>query len=375
MGISKEESNKKISVALTSVIAALVLTGAKLIVGIWTNSLGILAEALHSALDMVAAIITFIAVYLSRNPADSEHHFGHGKIENFSALIETLILLITCVWIIWEALNRFIEPVTPEVNIFSFGVIIFAIIVDYERSRMLFRVAKQTRSQALEADALHFSTDILSSSVVILGLIFVFIGFPIGDAVAALVVAVIVIWISLRLGRETINALMDKAPKEETEIIKNFIKNNYPSFEIKKFRLRESGPHIVGDLTLFLPPDTLIDDFHYVSESIHTELNKLIPTLDLMINASPKNVDEPKINMATLSDEINSIVLPGNIQYKTHGITYYKYGGLKIIYLSLELPENLSLKESSYLYHIFEKEIINRIPHINKVFIKLEPLI
>ena len=204
MVLTEKQNNRKISVALTSVFAALILTVAKLTVGLWTNSLGILAEALHSALDMVAAIITFVAVYYSRNPADLDHNYGHGKIENFSALIETLILIVTCVWIIYEAVQRFIHPVTPEVNIFSFGVIIFAIIVDYERSRMLFKVAKETRSQALEADALHFSTDIMSSSVVIFGLIFVFIGFPLGDAIAALIVAIIVIWISVKLGSKTI---------------------------------------------------------------------------------------------------------------------------------------------------------------------------
>ena len=152
---------EKLNVAFFSVLAAVFLTGFKLVIGLLTGSLGILSEALHSGLDMVAAVITYFSVRVSDKPADKQHNFGHGKIENFSALVETFLLLITCVWIIYEAMIRLITGKTHiEVSIWSFIVVICSIIIDISRSRALSRVAKKYNSQALEADALHFSTDI-----------------------------------------------------------------------------------------------------------------------------------------------------------------------------------------------------------------------
>ena len=155
--------NEKKRVALLSVLAAIFLTGFKMIIGILTGSLGILSEALHSTLDLIAAVITFFSVSISDKPADKEHNYGHGKVENFSALIETLLLLITCIWIIYEAINRLVTGETEiKVNIWSYIVVITAIIIDVTRSRALSKVAKKHNSQALEADALHFSTDVWS---------------------------------------------------------------------------------------------------------------------------------------------------------------------------------------------------------------------
>ena len=154
-------AGEKQKVAAWSVLAAVVMTGMKLVVGIVTGSLGILSEALHSGLDLVAAVITWFSVRISDRPPDRHHHFGHGKVENFSALVETILLLITCIWIIYEAIHRLVTGETIiEVNIFSYLVVIISIIIDYGRSRALYRAARKYHSQALEADALHFSTDI-----------------------------------------------------------------------------------------------------------------------------------------------------------------------------------------------------------------------
>ena len=372
-----EENKAKIRVALTSVFAALFLTVTKLGVGLATNSLGILAEALHSALDMVAAIITLAAVYFSKNPADLDHNFGHGKVENFSALVETLILIITCGWIIFEAVQRFLHPIIPDVNIYSFAVILLAIFIDYERSRMLFRVAKRTRSQALQADALHFSTDIMSSSVVIIGLIFVTIGFPLGDAIAALAVAIIVIWISVRLGQATINALMDKVPFEQYEMITNFCKQEYPEYHLKRLRLRESGPSFLGDLTLIIPADMPVNDFHSVSEEMHRQLVNLIPNLDLMISAHPseENGYFDEMNVFTIQKVMNSIKLPNGIKQRTHNVTLYKNDNHNAIDLDLELPNELSLSEAYSQLTYFQEEIQKKIPKVQKIHIHLEPML
>ena len=170
--------NEKQRVAGISVGAAVFLTGIKLVIGLLTGSLGLISEALHSGLDLVAAVITFFSVRMSDTPPDRDHNFGHGKIENISAFIETILLLITCVWIIYEALNRLISGKTDiEVSVWSYIVVITSIVVDFTRSRALGRVAKKYNSQALEADALHFSTDIWSSLVVLSGLILANFGF------------------------------------------------------------------------------------------------------------------------------------------------------------------------------------------------------
>ena len=171
---SVQADREKRSAALSSVIAAVGLTTFKIIVGAMTGSLGILAEAAHSGLDLVVALVTLLAVRISGKPADEDHRYGHGKIENLSALFETVLLLITAVWIIYEAIQRlFYKPVEVEVSVWAFVVMVVSIVIDYTRSRVLYRAARAHDGQALEADALHFSTDIWSSSVVILGLIFV----------------------------------------------------------------------------------------------------------------------------------------------------------------------------------------------------------
>src|SRR5512137_130333 len=164
-------AREKRRAAATSVAAAILLTGMKLVIGVATGSLGILAEAAHSALDFGAAVITFFAVRVSDRPADASHLYGHGKVENLSALAETLLLLLTCLWIISEALRRLLfEHVDVDPSLWAFLIMALSIVIDFSRSRALSRIAKKYRSQALEADALHFSTDIWSSAVVIVGL-------------------------------------------------------------------------------------------------------------------------------------------------------------------------------------------------------------
>ncbi len=212
---------EKRKAALSSVLWSAMLTIMKVVAGLATNSLGMLSEALHSALDFLAAGITFFAVRIAAAPADKTHPFGHGKIEHISALAETALLFITCGWIISEAIDRLFFSAAPVIPTWwAFAVIIISLLVDVNRSAMLRRVAKKHRSQALEADALHFTTDIWSSAVVLLGLIGVTVApyIPEGlprtllektDAMAALGVAFIVLGVSWNLGKRAIVALMD----------------------------------------------------------------------------------------------------------------------------------------------------------------------
>ena len=196
--MTNSSSREKLWAASSSVIAAIFLTVFKLTVGIATGSLGILSEAAHSGLDLMAAGMTFFAVRAADKPADSEHHYGHGKFENISALFETLLLLLTCFLIAREAISRlFFKHVVIDVTTWSFVVMFTSIAIDFTRARILSRTAKKYHSQALEADALHFSTDILSSSVVIFGLIGAKFGFSFADPISALGVSVIVVVIQL----------------------------------------------------------------------------------------------------------------------------------------------------------------------------------
>lgn len=294
---SNTAQKEKNQAALSSVIAAIGLTLFKIIVGILTNSLGILAEAAHSGLDLVAALVTFLAVQISGKPADKQHPYGHGKVENLSALFETFLLLATCVWIIYEAIQRLFVHAEVEVDpsIWAFIVMFVSIGIDYTRSRILYRAAKKYNSQALEADALHFSTDIWSSSVVIFGLVCVLIGTHMpaldflkkADAVAALVVAGIVIYVSLEMGYRTIVALLDTAPKGLEEKIIASAKSIPGVMDCHQVRARYSGPHLFVDTHILVEQNLTLEKAHEITEKVEQQILQLSPGADVTIHAEP----------------------------------------------------------------------------------------
>ena len=263
MTMNEEHSQAKNRAALVSLLAACLLTAIKLVVGIYTNSLGILSEALHSGLDLLAAAMTLYAVRLSSRPADARHPYGHGKVENLSALGETVLLFVICVWVVYEGAGRLLSgdtPVAPSI----WGIIVMgiSIVIDVNRVRVLKKVAKETRSQALEADALHFSTDILSSAVVLVGVGAVWLAAKLqlpepvhkilvqADTVAALLVALIIFRASLHMAREAINMLMDSGSTEEQQAICEAVKHLPGVQDVQRVRLRSSGPHYFVDLAV-----------------------------------------------------------------------------------------------------------------------------
>lgn len=281
---------EKKRVALLSVMAAVFLTGSKLIIGVITGSLGILSEALHSGLDLVAAAITYFSVRVSDKPADKEHNYGHGKIENFSAFIETILLLITCVWIIYEAIERLISGRTHiEVNTWSYIIVVSSIIIDATRSRALYKVARKYNSQALEADALHFSTDIWSSSVVLLGLIGANFGFFFADPIAALFVALIVLSVSYRLGKRAVDVLLDKAPGGTINKVRGILVT-YP--EVRHFhslKIRTAGADTFIKFNIHVDPDLSLRQVHELCDKIEKEMNNIIPRSEVYIHAEPQD--------------------------------------------------------------------------------------
>jgi cation diffusion facilitator family transporter len=281
-------THHKNRIALTSVLAAVFLTTFKLIVGLLTGSLGILSEALHSGLDLIAAAITLIAVRVADIPADKEHNYGHGKVENLSAMIETFLLVVTCIWIIYEAINRIITRHPIEINIFSYIVIITSIIIDFSRSRALYKVAKKYNSQALEADALHFSTDIYSSSVVLIGLIvYQLFGFVYADAIAALIVALIVLSISYRLGKRAFDVLIDRAPINIVDQVDLVIRRIPGVLKYHDLRVREGGAYKFVELNIHVNKGLSIEDAHAISENVEEEISRNIPQCKVTVHVEP----------------------------------------------------------------------------------------
>ena len=293
---SQDGVHEKRSAALSSVIAAVGLTGFKLIVGLSTGSLGILAEAAHSGLDLMAAVMTFLAVRISGKPADRNHLYGHGKVENLSALFETLLLLITCFWIIYEATHRLLyHSADLKVNYWSFTVMIISILVDVSRSRILYRAARKYNSQALEADALHFSTDIWSSGVVILGLFLVKLSEWVpsltflrqADSVAAIMVGLIVVYISIKLGIRTIQALLDVAPSGIEEKIISAVEVLPGITDCHNVRVRYSGPQLFVDIHVLIDGSLTLIEAHDLTEEIERVIQKLIPNADVTVHPEP----------------------------------------------------------------------------------------
>jgi cation diffusion facilitator family transporter len=367
-------AREKQAVALSSVLAATVLTALKIVVGLATGSLGILSEAAHSGLDLVAAAVTYLSVRVSDKPADSQHPFGHGKIEHLSAFIETALLLITCAWIIFEATRRlFFRAVHVDPSLWAFGVMLISITIDTFRSRALFRVARKYNSQALEADALHFSTDVYSSSVVFLGLILVYVAeqkhipwLRDADPVAALGVAGIVIYISIRLGKRTMDALVDAAPAGTSAQIAAAVSRVPGVLSQERLRVRQSGSRLFVDLRLTLESNIPFEHAQSVMDVVESQIHELFPNADVVVHASPR---EPATSDRV--EKIRSIAHRGNFQ--VHDVTAYEVEGQVNVNLDLEVDPGLSLAAAHQQATRLEGEIKRELPGINEVTVHIEP--
>jgi cation diffusion facilitator family transporter len=368
--------NEKRRAAASSVLAALGLTGMKLVVGLLSGSLGILAEAAHSGLDLVAALITFIAVSVSDRPADESHPYGHGKVENFSALIETLLLFATCAWIVYEAIRRiFFRDVHVEPSLWAFLVVIISIVVDVSRSRMLYRAATKHRSQALEADALHFATDIWSSAVVLVGLALVWAGQRIlpgragflgrADAVAALGVALIVFFVSYRLGRRTIDVLLDSAPAGLREKIAAVADEVDGVINPGKVRLRRSGARIFIDMTIEVDRNLSFERTHAIAEGVEAKIQALVPGADVVIHTDPRETERE--NMAR---RIRAIAERNQIP--VHNISVHEDQGEVHVDLHIEVDDHLLLHQAHDLASHVEHDLRTDIPKITCVNTHIE---
>ena len=368
--------SEKRRAAANSVLAALGLTAMKLIVGLISGSLGILAEAAHSGLDLVAALVTLIAVSVSDRPADEAHTYGHGKVESFSALIETLLLFLTCAGIIYEAVRRiFFRSVDVDPSLWAFLVVLASIAIDISRSKMLYRAAKKHQSQALEADALHFSTDIWSSAVVLVGLVLVWVGRKVfpghagllnrADAMAALGVAFIVLFISYRLGKRTIDILLDRAPEGLKEKIVAAANEVEGVISAGKVRLRRSGALVFIDMTIEVDRNLSFERAHVIAEDVEARIQALVPGADVVIHTDPREAERE-----TLARRIRAIAERN--QVPVHNISVHDDRGEIHIDLHLEVDDHLLLHQAHDLASHIERDLRADIPAIKRINTHIE---
>ncbi len=375
--IDANAEKEKRDAALSSVVAAIFLTALKLVVGLMTGSLGILAEAAHSGLDLVAALVTFFAVRIADRPPDEQYRYGYGKVENLSALIETLLLLITCVWIIYEAIQRlFFKPVEIEASLWAFGVMAISIVVDVSRSRILYRAARKHNSQALEADALHFSTDIWSSAVVLVGLGLVWLSGRLGpewawlvkgDAVAALVVAAIVVYVSLQLGKRAVVVLLDVAPPRLAEQIAAEAAQVPGVQSIGPVRLRQAGASVFVDLVVNVDRSASLEEAHQVAEAVDDHISQIVPRGDVVVHVDPvRRAGE------NLLQAVGAIAARQGL--RIHGVHAHEVQGRFFVDLHVEVPADLTLGEAHDRVSRIEVAMREELPQVRDVHSHIEPL-
>lgn len=365
---------EKRAVARNSVFAAVFITAFKFVVGISTGSLGIMSEALHSSLDLIAAIITLLSIRVSDKPADADHQYGHGKFENFSAFIETGLLLLTCVWIIWEAVRRLvgyhhveIEPTVP-----AFLVMFISIGIDSWRSRALKRIADKYDSQALQADALHFSTDIWSSAVVIAGLAVVMVANRLSihwlvsaDAVAALFVAGVVMYVSSRLARQTVDALLDAAPSEARTRILDEVGRVNGVLEVDRARIRRAGNRYFADLTIGMSRNVTFQKSGQVVSDVTGAVHRVLPDADVVVHSVPRAPGGEN-----LFDRVRGVATRHNLN--VHDISVQDLAGKLHVEQHLELNEDLTLKQAHDVVTVLESEIQRDVPEISSILTHIE---
>ncbi len=363
-----EHGHKKQQVALTSVTASFFLTAMKLVVGIMTGSIGIISEAAHSALDFAAASLTLFAVKVSDKPADSKHHYGHAKVESVSALIETGLLVITSLWIIYAASERLIAGTTEiEVKWYAIAIMVISIVVDFSRSRALKKVATETNSQALEADALHFSSDILSSAVVLVGLIFVSMGIVWADAVAGIAVAVLVGGAAFNLGKKTIDVLIDAAPEGLAERIEEITMTIGGVIAIDKIRVKPTGPQVFIEMSVCVNRTLSVEKVQAICANIEQKVRGEFPVGDMTINTRPI-----ALNNETIAERVHVVGLNHNLH--AHNISTSLSGQKKQITFDVEIDQRLTIKEAHNTVTALEDELRSEFDGELDICIHLDPL-
>ncbi len=377
-----DDAGKKTAAAISSVVWSCALTVMKFVVALTTGSLGLLSEALHSGLDLLAALGTLYAVKIAARPADEDHPYGHGKVENLTALAETLLLLATAVWVIAEAAERLLNPDTGvlhvQTSVWAFAVVIISLAVDVNRSRMLRRVARETKSAALEADAAHFTTDIWSSAAVLLGITGAALAeFAIegswlhwvllrADVFASLVVASLVLHICWELGCKAINNLMDKADGTAAAAVRAAMNERMAAYPVEQLRVREVGNTAYVAMVVAVPREMHVDTAHEIADAIEQLVGDVLPGAETMVHMQPRELAAP-----TPEFLVRQIALTH--RFGVHGLVMLRTDeGELIIFADLELPADAKLDAWQVAIEAFRSDLRRRLG-AKRVIVHVEP--
>jgi cation diffusion facilitator family transporter len=361
-----EINKKKINVAFTSVIGAIFIVTVKTIATVQSGSLAVLSELFHSSTDFVAALATIIAIKYSSKPPDNVHHYGHEKIESFSALFQVFILVIMCGYIFYEAVDRIIHPHELSLNVFTFGAILICIFIDFSRARALKRVAVETKSQALEADALHFSSDIWSSFVVIISMIFSYFNISrLFDPISAIIVAFIIIYATFNITRKALHSLMDGVPTGLTENIRKAVLTVNEVESLESLRVRTSGSKIFVDMKILVSRLLSFANTHGIINKVESEVKKIVPESDIVIHYEPIET-----NKETINEKIRLIV--NDMGFKCHDIFSHKLDNEIFSEIHIEIDDIDDLNRAHDIVSEIEKSILKNIPLITKIKIHID---
>jgi cation diffusion facilitator family transporter len=366
-------ASEKRAVALSSVLAAMLMTMLKLITGLMTGSLGILSDAAHSGLDLVGAALTLLSVRLSDKPADEDHPYGHGKFENLSAFAETFLMAASCVWIVWEAIDRIVvHPVTVRTSIWPFLVLVLSIAVDYWRSRRLLVVARRYNSAALEADAMHFASDIWSSVAVIAGLAFTWLGDSLhipwmrfADPVAAIIVSLIILRFAWKLAWQTIGILLDAVPYGARYKMLAEVAAVPGVLSVDQARLRRSGASYFADLSLALSRNLTFQSTEQLVQRATDAVHRVLPGADVVIHTVPREDATESI-----FDRIRAVAARNNVAI--HDLSIQSVRGKLRVEQHVEVNETMTLRRAHDFICNLESQIRHDVPEIHSVLTHIE---
>ncbi|MBI2266737.1 MAG: cation diffusion facilitator family transporter [Armatimonadetes bacterium] len=364
----KAALREKASVTAVSIGITVVLIVTKIVVGLLTGSLAILSYAADSLLDLVASIITFLSVRWSHKPPDTEHPYGHGRIESFSALLQIILLVLTSVLIVREALFRMGHAdVVVHANIVAFGTTILSILVDAWRSSILQRTARKFRSPALEANAVNFRMDMLTSATVLIGLIGVRLNFTGADNYAAIAVAAMVFLAAMKLGWGVVETLMDRAPEEIVREVREIAAAIPGVLRCQSVRVRTSGSRVLVDMAIAISRTLSLEQAHQITHDAEERIRERFPLSDIVIHP-----DAVKTEEEGPVDHIRLIVQQMGLT--AHDIQLEQLDKEWLAELHLEVPPAISMVEAHEMADAIEARVLREIPKLTAVGMHIEPI-
>jgi cation diffusion facilitator family transporter len=355
--------------ALSSVFAASGLVALKLVTGLATGSLGLVSEAAHSATDLVAALLTFFAVGVGQRPADRGHPYGHGKAEHLSALAEGAFLVLVAVLIAVRAVQRLAGSGGGDVDAawYAFVVLGVVIAIDVSRTAVSWRVSRAYGSAALAANALHFASDFAGSVAVLLGLVLARLGYPQGDAAAALFVALLVLVAAARLMRRNVDVLMDRVPADAEQAALQAIGRVEPVVDLRRLRMRHAGGRHFADVVIAVSPGAAVGQGHAAADRVEEAVQRALPGADVVVHVEPRAE-------SALRDRAHEAALAVPGVREIHNLNVVSAESGTSLSLHLKLPGGLSFEEAHELASQVERAIVDAVPEIGSVQTHLEPL-